>query len=205
MTKAIKQRSPTEDTVGKISLTEDIRDFVESQPVFFVASAALDGNGHVNCSPKGGSGTFRVLDETRVAYLDLVGSGVETIAHVRENGRIVVMFTAFEGRPRIVRFHGRGQVVEDGETAFEEIAAQFPQLPGRRAVIVVNVERISTSCGFGVPTMSYVQDRREIGEWCEAKGAEGLHGYRMRKNMVSIDGLPGLSEEHLEVASHPSS
>lgn len=191
--------------MGKISLTEDIKEFVESQPVFFVASAPLDGSGHVNCSPKGGTGTFRVVDEARVAYLDLVGSGIETIAHVRENGRIVIMFTAFEGRPRIVRFHGMAQVIEEGEPAFEELVTQFPQLPGRRAVIVVNVERISTSCGYGVPTMTYVQDRREMGEWCEAKGADGLHGYRKRKNMVSIDGLSGLTEEHLEVAAHPSS
>src|SRR4029077_20531613 len=125
--------------------------FVQSQPVFFVATAPLAADGHVNCSPKGNDGTFAVLDEHCVAYLDLTGSGIKTISHLRENGRVVVMFCSFSGPPRIVRFHGEGGVVPLGAPRFEQLLARFSAKEGARAVIVVSVERISDSCGYAVP------------------------------------------------------
>jgi len=166
--------------------------FVSAQPVFFVATAPLDGAGHVNCSPKGNNGTFAVFDEHRVGYLDLTGSGVETIAHLRENGRIVVMFCAFDGPPRIVRFHGTGEVVPLGDPRFGELLGHFRAKPGARAVIEVTVERISDSCGYSVPIMEFHHHRENLDHWVETKGGtQGLVGYRAEKNTTSIDGLPG--------------
>lgn len=170
-------------------IDDELAAWVEAQPVFFVATAPLDAGGHVNLSPKGHD-TFRVLGARRVAYLDLTGSGAETAAHLRENGRIVVMFCAFEGAPNIVRFHGRGRVVEEGGPGWDEVAGRFPALPGARAVVDVEVDRVSTSCGFGVPEMTLVGERDRLARWAEAKGAEGLLDYRASKNASSIDGLP---------------
>ena len=167
--------------------------FLLRQPVFFVGTAPLDADGHVNVSPKGMSGSFAVVDEHRVAYLDLTGSGVETIAHLRENGRIVVMFCAFTGPPRIVRLHGRGVAHVVGSERFEELRSLFPELPGTRSIIEVEVARIADSCGYAVPEMTYVQDRQKLTYWAEAKERnDDLATYQAEKNAASLDGLPGL-------------
>lgn len=174
------------------SIDENLATFVASQPVFFVGSAPSGDAGHINCSPKGNDGAFIVLGPRCVAYQDLTGSGAETIAHLRQNGRIVVMFCAFSGPPRIVRFHGRGRVVLPGDTGFADLAPRFKDMPGRRAFVVVDVERISTSCGFGVPLMAFEAHRENMATWAEAKGPQGLVAYRAEKNAVSLDGLPAL-------------
>ena len=137
--------------------------------------------------------SFRVIDERTVAYLDLTGSGAETIAHTRQNGRITIMFCAFEGPPRIVRLYGRGEVLEPGEPGFEALVADVGDLPGARAAIRVSVERISSSCGFSIPFMDYVGERPTLSQWAEKKSDEALDEYRAEKNAVSIDGLPGMS------------
>jgi hypothetical protein len=165
--------------------------FLESQPVFFVATAPSAAEGHVNCSPKG-LDTFRVLDDHTVAYLDLTGSGVETIAHLRENGRITLMFCAFSGNPDIVRLHGRGRVLPADSVDARGLLARFPEYEGTRAVIVVDVERVSSSCGFGVPRMTLDAPRDDLLRWANRKGPDELTEYRAEKNAVSVDGLPGM-------------
>jgi hypothetical protein len=179
--------------VGKLfaEVDDDLRAFIARQHVFFVATAPLAAEGHVNLSPKG-LDTFRVLGPTRVAYLDLTGSGVETIAHLRENGRITLMFCAFEGRPRIVRLYGRGRTVEPTDAEWPAVAEGFPAMAGVRSVIVLDVDRIADTCGFAVPLYEYVGDRQQLVEWADKKGAEGLRSYQAQKNRTSIDGLPGL-------------
>ena len=161
--------------------------------MFFVATAPSGDGGHVNVSPKGPIETLRVLDEHTVAYLDLVGSGAETVAHLHDNGRIVVMLCAFEGPPRIVRLHGRGEVLEPGAVEFPDATALPEQ---HRTVIRVAVERIADSCGFGVPLMAYDGERPQSLAWAESKLAKGgpgaLDDYVAEKNAVSIDGLPAL-------------
>jgi hypothetical protein len=177
--------------IGSV-IDEGIREFIEAQHVFFVASAPLDPQGHVNISPKG-LDTFRILAPSTVAYLDLTGSGIETIAHLRENGRIVFMFCAFQGSPKIVRLHGRGRPVEAHESEFDSLRTHFANLEGARAIIVVDVLRVSDSCGFGVPVLKYENDRPQLQAWVRNKGLEGLKKYRGEKNRTSLDGLPGLS------------
>jgi hypothetical protein len=172
------------------SISDDLAQWWADQPMFFVATAPTEG-GHVNLSPKG-LDTLRILSPTRVAYLDLTGSGVETIAHLRENGRITLMACAFNGAPRISRFYGIGTVHDIGSGAFDELAPNFPDLPGRRAVIDVAVDRVTTSCGYAVPLMDLVGDRERLLDWARAKGDDGLAEYRVSKNAQSIDGLPGL-------------
>jgi hypothetical protein len=176
------------------SLSPALADAVQSAPLFFVATAPLAADGHVNVSPKGGD-TLRVLDERTLAYLDLTGSGAETAAHLRENRRITLMVCAFSGPPQIVRVYGRGEVVRPGDDGFDALAALFPDLPGARAVIRVAVERVGSSCGYAVPLMRYEGERSRLTEWAEAKGPEGLVAYRAAKNAVSIDGLPALDPE----------
>ncbi len=165
--------------------------WLEQQPLFFVATAPLSAQGHVNCSPKGGD-CFRVLGSLEVVYQDYTGSGAETIAHVQENRRIVLMFCAFSGKPNIVRLHGQGEVVKPGDEEFEGLAAHFPPNPGTRALIRVQVERVSTSCGFAVPFMDFKEERNTLDRWAAAQGPEGLDEYHQRKNTLSIDGLPAL-------------
>jgi hypothetical protein len=173
------------------SISADLAEWWLAQPMFFVATAPLGAEGHVNLSPKGHD-TLRVLDSKRVAYLDLTGSGVETIAHIRENGRVTLMACSFEGNPRISRIYGRGAVHELGSPGFEELAGKFPELPGRRSIIDVAVERVTTSCGYAVPLMSLVGARERLLDWATKKGDDGLANYWAAKNVESIDGLPGL-------------
>lgn len=164
-----------------------LRAWLEAQHVFFVATAPLAADGHVNLSPRG-LDTFRILDGCTVAWLDLTGSGVETIAHVRENGRITLLFTAFEGPPRIVRLSGRGETLP----VDHELAPRFPDFVGARAIIRVALDRIADSCGYGVPLYRYEGDRDQLTKSHQRKGAGGLAAYRAEKNARSVDGLPGL-------------
>jgi hypothetical protein len=176
------------------ALDDKLTSFVRAQHVFFVATAPSGDDGHVNLSPKGYD-TFRVLDETTVAYLDLTGSGVETIAHLQQNGRITLMFCAFSGPPTVVRLYGRGEVVLPTEEGFAELAALFDSLPGTRSVIRVRLDRVATSCGYGVPRLDYVGERDTLIKSAEKKGPEGMARYRREKNAESIDGIPGLEEQ----------
>jgi hypothetical protein len=170
-------------------ISPDLAAWAHEQPMFFVATAPRDG--HVNVSPKG-LDTLRVLGPRQVAYLDLTGSGVETIAHLNENGRITLMLCAFEGNPRIMRVYGTGVVRPFGMPEFDALAAHFPELPGRRSIVDVAVDRVSTSCGYAVPLMTYEGERDRLLDWARAKGDDGLPGYWASKNAESIDGLPGL-------------
>lgn len=175
-----------------------LRQFVERQHVFFVATAPLGADGHVNVSLRGVPGTFAVLDDHTFAWLDGTGSGSETVAHLRENGRITVMFCAFEGAPNIVRFHGTGRVVTRYDDGYPALASRFTDVPGARAVIVVDVARVSDSCGWGVPLMSYDGERDLIGPYFERKGEKGQREFRRTKNRTSIDGLPAYDVDPLD-------
>ena len=168
--------------MGKLydEITPQLADWIRAQRLFFVGTAPRDG-GRVNVSPKGPIETLRVVDGHTVEYDDHVGSGAETIAHIRENGRICVMLCAFEGPPKIVRLHGLGEVARRDDPA-----------DGTRAVVRVNVERISDSCGYGVPVLEYVGERPQRGLWLERQGPDGVVEYVREKNAVSIDGLPAL-------------
>jgi predicted pyridoxine 5'-phosphate oxidase superfamily flavin-nucleotide-binding protein len=173
------------------AISDELAGFIGRQHVFFVATAPSDG-GHVNVSPKG-LDTFAVIDPNTVAYLDLTGSGVETIAHLRENGRITIMFCAFDGSPNIVRLYGRGEVLAVGEPEADALLPRFGLYPGARSVIRVSVDRVSTSCGYAVPLMTYQGERDQLTTWAERRGPDGLAAYWEEKNAVSIDGLPGLA------------
>jgi hypothetical protein len=178
--------------MGKVygAIDGRLKDFLLAQRMFFVATAPSGADGHINLSPKGLSGSFAVLAPDRVAYLDYTGSGVETIAHLRDNGRIVLMFCAFEGPPKIVRLHGRGVPVLPGEPRFDELVAAFdaPPLPGLRSVIEVTVTRVSDSCGFGVPQMRYVADRDQLARYLGRKSDAEIEEYWATRNATSIDG-----------------
>jgi len=180
--------------VGKVyeGIDANLAEWLSSQPMFVVATAPLDCDGLVNVSPKGMAGTFAVLDEHRVAYLDLTGSGIETVAHLRQNGRIVLMFTAFDGRPTIVRLHGTGEPVLPDDPRFAALRPLFSDHPGVRSIILVTVTRVSDSCGYAVPRLRYVEDRDVLDLWNAKKGEETLIAYRAQKNSKSVDGLPGL-------------
>ena len=173
------------------SLDSDLQKFIREQRVFFIASAPLAQAGHVNLSPKG-LDSFRILGPEQVAYVDFVGSGIETVSHLRENGRIVIMFCAFEGRPRILRLHGRGRCVEPHDEEWEQLAKAFPSYAGARSIIVVDVMRIADSCGYGIPLYHYSEERTQLSAWAERKGEGGLRDYEQEHNLCSIDGLPGL-------------
>ncbi len=187
--------------MGRIyeTIDESMQQWLNQQPMFFVATAPDDPAGHVNLSPKGGAGVFRVLGPRQVAYVDLVGSGVETVAHLQENGRIVVMFCAFAGPPKIVRFHGQGRSVPEDDPEYAALLASFSlddeQRPLARGVVVIDVTRISDSCGFGVPRMDLVADRDQLLRWSETQQAKNGDAWKARymaaKNAESIDGLPG--------------
>jgi len=181
-------------TVGAMAtvherITPPVREWIERQHLFFVATAPLAGDGHVNVSPKG-LDTLRILDEMSVAYLDLTGSGAETVAHLRENGRITLMFCAFDGPPRIVRLQGKGRVVRQGDAEWAALSERFDEHRGQRAVIVVDCDRIADSCGYSVPLFDYVGQRSKLTEWADHRTDEELETYRSTKNARSIDGLP---------------
>lgn len=182
--------------MGKIyeEITPELAAWVGQQHMFFVASAPLSPQGHVNCSPKG-LDTLRILGPREVAYLDMTGSGAETIAHVRENGRILFMFCAFAGPPKIVRFHGAAEVVTPASPAWDGLRSLFPGYPAARAIVRARIERISDSCGYGVPVMEFVEDRDTMLKWAEKKGQEALPAYQREKNSRSIDNLPALDLE----------
>lgn len=173
-------------------IDEKLAAFIRRQRMFFVATAPLSADGHVNLSPKG-LDSFRVLDGRTVAYLDLVGSGVETIAHLKENGRVTLMFCAFSGPPKFVRLHGRGEAVVPGRAEFDALRSLFPDHAGVRSVIRVRCERVSDSCGFGVPLYKFEGHRPPLTDWAERQGPQKLAEYQRKKNAVSFDGLPGVS------------
>lgn len=175
-------------------IDQRLTDWITAQPVFFVATAPLSGDSLVNCSPKGNRGEIAVLDDHTVAYLDQTGSGIETVAHLRENGRIVLMWCAFEGPPRIVRIHGIGQVVRPADADFDRVSHRFarPDGVGVRSVVVVEAKRISDSCGYGVPIMAFESHRTTMDEWSGRKGSDGIAEYQAEKSAFSLDGLPGL-------------
>jgi predicted pyridoxine 5'-phosphate oxidase superfamily flavin-nucleotide-binding protein len=180
--------------MGKVHavLDDALTAWIVAQRMFFVASAPSGDGGHVNCSPRGGD-PLVVLGPTTVGWLDRVGSGIETAAHLRQNGRIVVMLCAFEGAPRILRLHGRGEIVRAGSPKFAELLPRFAgALLGVRAIVRVEVTRIADSCGFGVPLYRHEGPREQIAAWAQKKGEAGIAAYVREKNAVSLDGLPGL-------------
>ena len=172
------------DTIG-----ESLQGFISSQPMFFVATAPMAAEGHVNLSPKG-MDTLRVVDPTTIAYVDLVGSGAETIAHLRNNGRITVMWCSFGDKPRILRAYGRGEHLLPADQPFQDLAALFPKYRAVRSVIRVNVHRVADSCGFGVPQMDLVGQRSRLIDWGDKRTDDELEEYKREKNALSIDGLP---------------
>lgn len=178
-------------------IDDRLRQFIEGQQMFFVATAPNDPDARINLSPKGISGTFAVLDDHTVAYLDLTASGAETIAHLRDNGRITVMFCSFEGPPNVVRLHGRGRFVTLYDAGFATLLGHFTETRGARAVVVVDVERVSDSCGYGVPQMIMAGERNLLPQHMERKGAVDRAAYRRRKNAASIDGLPAFDYDPL--------
>ncbi len=182
-------------------ITDHHREWIAKQTMFFVATAPLDGDGKVNVSPKGPIGSLAVLGSHRVAYLDSHGSGAETIAHLRENGRICVMLCAFDGPPRILRFHGKGEAVMNDDPRYEELyaSADFADISipeARRSIVHVEVERISDSCGYGVPLMSF-EGQRNHHALSSAKrvrkmGPDGYEDFQRKRGAESLDGLPAL-------------
>lgn len=172
------------------SIDDELRDFIQAQQMFFVATAPNEG-GNVNMSPKG-LDSFAVLGPAEVAYLDLVGSGVETIAHVRENGRITFMFCAFSGKPNIVRLYGRAEVLLPGDEAFEGLRGRFGEFKAVRSIIRADLSRIADSCGYGIPLMTYSGDRRTLLAWADKKSLDDIEDYKRTRNAESIDGLPGI-------------
>ena len=189
-----------------------LREWIAKREMYFVATAPLSGDGHVNLSPKGPIGTLRVLDDHTVAYLDFIGSGAETIAHLRENGRIVVMLCAFDGPPRILRLHGRGEVVVADDPRFNDLMERCDfELPAvaeaRRSVVLVHVMRIADSCGYGVPLMSFEGIRPHMEAWATKRlrtgGPDALRDYQREKNAESLDGLPAVDALAVETESEP--
>ena len=170
-------------------LTEEHKEFIKNQKLFFVCTAPLNNDGHINLSPKGFD-CFRVLSPTKVGYLDIVGSGNETSAHLLENGRITFMFCAFDGPPKILRLYGKGHTVLPGDVQWGELSKQFTILPATRQIIVADIFQVKTSCGFGVPLYAYTGERDHAAKWAENKGPDGLEEYKKEKNRMSIDGLP---------------
>lgn len=165
------------------------RAFIEKQHIFFVCTAPLSADGHVNLSPKG-LDCFRVLSDNQVGYMDLISSGNETSAHTLENGRITLMFCSFEGAPLILRLYGKGRAVLPDSEEWVRFAPQFTIYPSTRQLILADISLVQTSCGFGVPLFSYEGERDIHFDWADKKGKEGLQEYLEEKNLVSLDGLP---------------
>lgn len=189
------------------AIDDTLAAWIRAQPMFFVATAPSGSDGHVNVSPKGDMRTFALLGPLRVAYLDLFGSGIETVAHVKQNGRITVMFCAFSGKPRVLRLHGQGSVVEPQDGDFARYLPHFDATEevrlAMRAIVLVDVERISESCGYGVPHMEVVRDRtalyRTAESWITRHGPSAITDYCAVNGAESIDGLPGLTPPAAEV------
>jgi hypothetical protein len=179
------------------SIDDKLTSWIAEQHLFFVATAPRSASGRVNCSPKGGK-SLRVLGPNAVAYLDGAGSGIETVSHLRENGRLVIMFCAFDGAPRIVRLHGMGTVIVPNDPLFSQLLADFPPHPTVRSIIHLAVERVSDSCGYGVPFMDFRVDRNDSKAYLRKSSDTALHNYLLKNNQASIDGLPGLSAEELK-------
>ena len=178
-------------------ITDRLAEFIRAQPMFFVASAPLAADGHVNVSPKG-LDCLRILSPQRVAYVDLTGSGNETSAHILENGRITLMFCAFSGPPQILRLYGQGHTVLPGSDEWAQLAALFPEYHSARQIIAADIERVQTSCGYAVPLLDYVGQRDTLLRWADSKDDQGLEEYRCEKNVRSIDGLPTPLAERLQ-------
>lgn len=175
-------------------IDDKIREFIETQKMFFTASAPLSGEGRINLSPKG-IDTFRVLDENTVCYLDFTGSGNETAAHIRENRRLTIMFCSFKGAPLILRLYGRGEIVSPSSENWSRLSSKFEDFPGVRQIVLLHIESLQTSCGYAVPIYKFKKDRDQLFKWAENKGEKKLEEYRRDKNQTSIDGLPtGLFE-----------
>lgn len=170
-------------------IDSELAEWIAAQPMFFNATAPLSAEGHINLSPRG-LDTLRVLGPHEVAYLDLTGSGNESAAHLAENGRITLMFCAFAGAPRILRLYGRGKILLPETPAFDALHPHFPDhLPRARQIVHVTVDRVQTSCGYGVPLMQFERQRDELLQWAERKGEKGLRDYQRKNNRFSIDGL----------------
>jgi hypothetical protein len=169
-------------------ITDELQKFIADQKLFFVASAPLSPTGHINISPKGLE-SFRILSPHQVAYLDLTGSGNETSAHLLENGRITLMFCAFQEPPLILRLYGQGYTVLPNSPDWDALYTKFNHIPGARQIIVANIERVQTSCGFGVPLYEYKEQRQTLVNWAAKKGEEGVAEYQQKNNLESIDGL----------------
>ena len=179
------------------ALTAELKDWISRQPLYFLASAPLQADGHVNLSPRG-LDSLRITGDMELAILDLTGSGNETATHLHENGRLTVMLCAFSGDPKILRLYGQGRVIQPNDSEWATYRSLFvPDLPGVRQIFQVQLERIQTSCGFGVPLMELVGQRDMLFEWARKKGPEGIAQYQRTKNARSIDGLPapGLEQD----------
>ena len=173
------------------ALDDRLIKFIGRQHVFFVGTSPNAPDGHLNISPKG-LDTFRVIGPTTVAYLDLTGSGIETVAHLRENGRMTLMFCAFEGSPMILRLYGRGRVVEPSDPEWNELIGGFAQQPGERSIIILEIDRIADSCGYAVPVYEYRSERTQLTDYALRKGPAAMEQYKAKKNRKSIDDLDGL-------------
>ncbi|MBF2759978.1 MAG: pyridoxamine 5'-phosphate oxidase family protein [Ectothiorhodospiraceae bacterium AqS1] len=180
--------------MGKVyeTVTDEVAAFIGEQKIFFVATAPKADDGLLNCSPKGIKETFKIIDPRTVAYLDFTGSGVETIAHLKENGRIVIMFCAFAGAPNILRIYGKGEVIEPHHRDFDDLRSRFDDYVDVRSIIRVDIGRIADACGFGVPLYEFRGERETLFKHARNKGPKEMAEYRSRKNRRSLDGLPGL-------------
>lgn len=171
------------------TILDSHKKFITHQKMFFVSTAPLSGDGHINLSPKG-LDSFRVLSPTRVAYMDLIGSGNETSAHILENRRITFMFCAFDGPPNILRLYGSGYAVLPSHAEWNELVVHFDINVATRQIIVADIHKTQTSCGYSVPLYEHTGERDHAAKWAEHKGPEGLEAYKQEKNRVSLDGLP---------------
>lgn len=168
-------------------LNDTLKGFISEQKIFFTASAPIEGR--VNLSPKG-MDTFRCVDDKTVAYLDLTGSGNETAAHISENGRLTIMFCSFAENPLILRLYGKGEIVRLNSQKWKNLSGHFQSFIGERQIIVLHIESLQTSCGFGVPVFQLKAERTKLVEWAERKSENGINAYWREKNKTSIDGLP---------------
>ncbi|MEM8967155.1 MAG: pyridoxamine 5'-phosphate oxidase family protein [Bacteroidota bacterium] len=170
-------------------LSENQIAWIQQQPMYFVATAPLQADGHINLSPKG-LDSFRVLDEKTVAYLDITGSGNETSAHIHENGRVTFMWCSFGEKPKIFRIYGKGEIVLPETERWQQLISHFDELPGARQIIVNHISKTQTSCGFGVPVMEFKHNRDTLTDWASNQGKVGIQEYQQKKNVQSLDGLP---------------